>query len=164
MAFTDRLPAQDSPRTPPARPLRRAFLRFHPNAVGRLKQWVATRQHGGFTTSCTSSGMASLSSCPTGSGRILSSTSNGRWPNMRRQPHARLNVRPPLQRDHTGRGVRVPRSLLRSLLDRLDGWRVKDQIAFSGLEYDEESGKLRRKPSGLPPRAVGPRRRVGGAH
>src|SRR5215213_8221533 len=35
MAFTDRLPAKLS--EPPARPLRRAFLRFHPDAVGRLK-------------------------------------------------------------------------------------------------------------------------------
>jgi hypothetical protein len=32
--------------------------------------------------------------------------------------------------------------LLRSLLDWLDGWRVKDQIAFSGLKYDEKSGAL----------------------
>jgi hypothetical protein len=42
--------------------------------------------------------------------------------------------------------------LLRSLLDWVDGWRVEDQIAFSGdTEFDEKSGKLIRKPSGLPP-------------
>jgi hypothetical protein len=46
----------------------------------------------------------------------------------------------------------LPRSLLRSLLDWVDGWRVEDQIAFSGdIEFDEKSGKLIRKPSGLPP-------------
>jgi hypothetical protein len=103
--------------------------------------------------------MASLSSCPTGSGRILSSSSSGRWLNMRRQRHTRLtrlNVRPPLQRDHTtahrqAAAFRAPPSLLRSLLDWLDGWCVKDQIAFSGLKYDEKSGELRRKPAGLPP-------------
>jgi hypothetical protein len=32
-------------------------------------------------------------------------------------------------------------------LDWLDGWRVEDQIAFSGdIEFDEKRGKLRRKP------------------
>jgi hypothetical protein len=44
------------------------------------------------------------------------------------------------------------RSLLRSLLDWLDSWRVEDQIAFSGdIELDEKTGKLIRKSSGLPP-------------
>jgi hypothetical protein len=49
-----------------------------------------------------------------------------------------------------GRSVRVP--CMRSLLDWLDSWRVEDQIAFSGdIEFDEKTGKLIRKSSGLPP-------------